>query len=78
MIADSVEAASRSLKEPDERQIDNLVDRIVDSKIQDNQFDYATITIQEINATRRILKKLVKSIYHIRIQYPTETDQKKI
>jgi putative nucleotidyltransferase with HDIG domain len=78
MIVDSVEAASRSMKEPDEKQIDNMVDRIIDSKIQDNQFDYATITIQEINATRRILKKLVKSIYHIRIQYPSESDGKKI
>ncbi len=78
MIVDSVEAASRSLKEPDEKQIDNIVDKIIDSKIQDNQFDYATITINEINATRRILKKLMKSIYHIRIQYPTEGDKKKI
>ncbi|RYD78371.1 MAG: HDIG domain-containing protein, partial [Sphingobacteriales bacterium] len=77
MIVDSVEAASRSLKEPDEKQIDNVVDKIIDSKIQDNQFDYATITINEINATRRILKKLVKSIYHIRIQYPAEAEKKK-
>jgi hypothetical protein len=77
MIVDSVEAASRSMKEPDEKQIDTMVDRIVDSKIQDNQFDYATITIQEINATRRILKKLIKSIYHIRIQYPAEMEAKK-
>ncbi|MGZ5304248.1 MAG: HD family phosphohydrolase, partial [Bacteroidia bacterium] len=78
MIVDSVEAASRSLKEPDEKQIDNVVDKIIDNKIQDNQFDYATITINEINATRRILKKLVKSIYHIRIQYPSEGEKKKI
>jgi putative nucleotidyltransferase with HDIG domain len=74
MIVDSVEAASRSLKEPDEKQIDNLIDKIIDTKIQDNQFDYATITINEINSTRRILKKLVKSIYHIRIQYPAEKE----
>jgi putative nucleotidyltransferase with HDIG domain len=72
MIADSVEAASRSLKNPDDKQIDNLVDKIIDHKIQDNQFDYATITIQELNTTRRILKKLVKSIHHIRVQYPAE------
>jgi putative nucleotidyltransferase with HDIG domain len=77
MIVDSVEAASRSLKQPDEKQIDQLVDKIIDAKIQDNQFDYATITIHEINTARRILKKLVKSIYHIRIQYPAETEEKK-
>jgi hypothetical protein len=78
MMVDSVEAASRSLKEPDEKQIDSLVDKIIDTKIQDAQFDYATITIQEINTARRIIKKLIKSIYHIRIQYPTEVIEKKI
>jgi hypothetical protein len=78
MIVDSVEAASRSMKNPDEKQIDNLIDRIIDTKMQDNQFDYATITIQEINTCRRILKKLVKSIYHIRIEYPVEPEEKKV
>jgi putative nucleotidyltransferase with HDIG domain len=77
MIVDSVEAASKSLQNPDDKQIDNLVDRIVDSKIADNQFDNATITIQEINSVRRILKKLMKSIYHIRIQYPSEPERNK-
>ncbi|MDQ3073233.1 MAG: HDIG domain-containing protein, partial [Bacteroidota bacterium] len=72
MITDSVEAASRSLKEPDEKQLEKLVDMIIDSKIQDNQFDYATITIHDINTARRVLKKLLKSIYHIRIQYPAD------
>jgi putative nucleotidyltransferase with HDIG domain len=72
MICDSVEAASRSLPSPDDKQIENLIDKIIDAKIQDNQFDLATITIQEINAVRRILKKHMKSIYHIRIQYPAE------
>jgi cyclic-di-AMP phosphodiesterase PgpH len=70
MIVDSVEAASRSLQNPDDKEIESLVDRMIDAKIQDNQFDNANITIQEINSVRRILKKLMKSIYHIRIQYP--------
>jgi cyclic-di-AMP phosphodiesterase PgpH len=72
MIVDSVEAALRSVKNIDDKQIDILVDKMIDAKIQDNQFDNASITIQEINAVRRILKKLMKSIYHIRIQYPVE------
>lgn len=77
MIVDSVEAASRSLKDPDEKQIDMLVDKIIDHKLSDHQFDLATITIQELNTTRRLLKKLLKSIYHIRIIYPSETEEKK-
>ncbi len=70
MMADSIDAASRALKNPDEMAIDKLVDKIIDGKIQDNQFDYAMITIQDINNTRRILKKLLKSFYHIRVIYP--------
>ena len=77
MIVDSVEAASRALKQPDEVQIDKLVDKVIDHKIEDNQFDYANITIQEINTSRRLLKKLLKSLYHIRISYPGEVEQKK-
>jgi len=78
MMADSVEAASRSLPNPDDKQIEILIDKIIDAKIQDNQFDNASITIQEINSVRRILKKLMKSIYHIRIQYPAEQVPNKI
>ena len=74
MMVDSVEAASRTLQKHDDKEIENLVDQIIDSKINDRQFDNASITIQEINAVRRILKKLMKSIYHIRIQYPAENE----
>jgi len=74
MMVDSVEAASRTLQKHDDKEIETLVDQIIDSKINDRQFDNASITIQEINAVRRILKKLMKSIYHIRIQYPTEDE----
>jgi putative nucleotidyltransferase with HDIG domain len=70
MMTDSVEAAARSLSEYNEEIIDSLVDKIIDGKLKDNQFEYAKITISEINTTRRILKRMLKSIYHIRIQYP--------
>ena len=70
MMVDSVEAAIRSLQNHDDMEIDNLVDKIIDSKIDDHQFDHAPITIREINMVRRLLKKLMKSIYHVRIKYP--------
>jgi putative nucleotidyltransferase with HDIG domain len=78
MICDSVEAASRSLQQPDERQIDILVDKIIDHKLTDHQFDLATITIQEVNSTRRLLKKLIKSIYHIRVIYPSSEEKTEV
>ncbi len=70
MIVDSVEAATRSLHNHDDSIIDSMVDKIIDSKIDDHQFDHAPITIREINMVRRLLKKLMKSIYHVRVQYP--------
>lgn len=70
MIADSIEAASRTLKEPTEQMINELVDRVIDQKLNDRQFENAMITFREINVTREIIKKLMISIYHGRIEYP--------
>ena len=78
MMVDSVEAASKSLKDPDEKQIDALVDKIIDGKIKDDQFYFASITLQEINTARQLLKKLLKSVMHARVEYPGTTEEKKI
>ncbi len=72
MLADSIEAASKSLKNPTERDIDELVDKIIASKIDQDQLMDATITFQELEKSRTIFKKLLKSIYHVRIEYPEE------
>lgn len=69
MLVDSVEAASRSLQDPTEKEINNLVDNILDGKFQDNQLERADITIREINIIRNRLKRLMKSIYHVRVKY---------
>lgn len=71
MVADSVEAASRSNKKPDEQSISLLVDRIIDQQIADKQFDNAGITFKELTKIRKILKKKLMHIYHIRIEYPS-------
>jgi len=70
MIVDSIEAAAHSLKDPDEDSLEHLVDAIIDHKIDDRQFSDAPITLQEIETTRKIVKRLLKSIYHARIKYP--------
>ena len=69
MIADSVEAASRALKEPTEESINTLVDKIIDYKITQRQFMDANITMRDITDVSDILKSMLKSIYHIRIDY---------
>ena len=70
MMADSVEAASRSLKEPTEKNINSLVDNIINKQMQEEQFYNADITFSDISAAKKILKRKLKNIYHVRIEYP--------
>jgi len=70
MMADTVEAASRSLTKPDEESINNLVESAIDQQIKNNQFDNADITFRDIRKIKQIFKKKLLNIYHIRIEYP--------
>jgi putative nucleotidyltransferase with HDIG domain len=69
MLADSVEAASRSLKEPDEKSISNLVDRIVKYKLDQNQLKNSNITLKDLETIKTIFKRMLMSIYHVRMDY---------
>lgn len=70
MMADSVEAASRSLKVIDEKSINNLVDSIVNKQVDSGQFSNSSITLRDITVAKKILKRKLMNIYHIRIEYP--------
>ena len=69
MMADSVEAASRSLKEPTAESINGLVDKIVESKLSQKQLIRSNITLRDITEISEIFKDMLKSIYHVRIDY---------
>ncbi len=75
MIADAVEAASRTLKDYSEESISALVDGIVAGKVAERQFDDADISISEIGRVKTSLKEYLKQIYHARISYPKRKDQ---
>ncbi|MBR6879141.1 MAG: HDIG domain-containing protein [Bacteroidales bacterium] len=70
MICDSVEAASRSIKEPDENNISNLVDNIIQKQMDDGQFLNVDLTMRDFTTIKKVLKKKLMSIYHVRIAYP--------
>lgn len=70
MMADSVEAASRSLADKTEEAINKLVDNIIDTQIRDNQFDNANLTFRDITTIKKVFKKKLMNIYHVRIAYP--------
>lgn len=69
MMADSVEAASRSLKKFDKETMDNLVEGLIDHQKNEGQFDNASITLQDISQAKRTLKLALHGIYHQRISY---------
>lgn len=69
MMADSVEAASRALKEHTEDSINTLVDKIIEHKLKLNQFANSNITLKEITESATIFKAMLKSIYHVRVDY---------
>ena len=75
MMADAVEAASRTLKDYSEESISALVDRILANKYDDSQLAEADISLREINAVKASFKRYLQQIYHARIVYPKRTSQ---
>ncbi len=70
MMADAVEAASRSLNEYTEESISALVNKIIDSQVADGCFQDCPITFKDIATAKRVLIERLKTMYHTRIQYP--------
>lgn len=70
MMCDAVEAASKSLKEPTAKIVDQFVEKIIDKQIEEKQFLNADITFKEIEVIKKVLKAKLKNIFHLRIEYP--------
>ena len=70
MMCDSVEAASRSIKEPTSKVIDDFVEKIINKQMKEGQFLNSDITFMEIQQVKKVLKRKLKNIYHLRIEYP--------
>lgn len=71
MMADAVEAASRSLPEYTEESINALVDRIIDGQVQEGHFQHCPITFKDINDIKTTFKEKLRTVYHTRISYPS-------
>ena len=70
MIADSLEAASRTLKDYSSESISELVERIVRYKIAEGQLDESDITIKELTTIKAVIKSYLAQIHHERVNYP--------
>lgn len=70
MMADAVEAASRSLKQYDSDSITNLVENIINAQVKENQFINTDITFNDVTTIKKMFIKKLMNIYHVRIEYP--------
>lgn len=71
MLCDTLEAASRTLKDNSQTTFDEFVEKVVSHKMEEGQFDEAEITLKEINIVKSVLKQYLSQIYHERIVYPS-------
>jgi hypothetical protein len=70
MIADSTEAACKSLKNPSEEELFSLIDSVIRGKLTSGQLEDSQLTFQELETSRRIFRNILKSVHHTRIAYP--------
>ncbi|AJS57705.1 HD family phosphohydrolase [Paenibacillus sp. IHBB 10380] len=71
-IADSVEAAVRSLRNPTVEQVETMIEKIIKSRLDDHQFNECDLTLKELDIIGKTLKESVMGIFHSRIEYPEE------
>lgn len=76
-IADSVEAAVRSLRNPTLEQIDSMVHKIIKSRLDDGQFNECDLTLKELDKIAKTLNETLLGIFHSRIEYPSDLAPKK-
>ena len=72
MLADSIEAASKSLKNPTGQDIDQLIEKIVSYKIDQHQLVESQLSFHELEECTSVFKNLLRSIYHVRVEYPDD------
>ena len=76
MLCDTIEAASRSLKDYSKENISSLVDRIVEGKVNDGQFTNADVSLRELNTLKDVIKAYLTQMYHSRVKYPPRKGRK--
>ena len=73
MMADSVEAASRSLTDHSPEAISNLVNRLIDGQVADGLHNESPLSFRDIKEIKETFISRLRSMYHARVQYPSET-----
>ncbi|EHA6439665.1 HD family phosphohydrolase [Clostridium perfringens] len=77
MLADSTEAAVRSINEPTEEKIEKMVNNIIDDKLASGQLDNCDLTLRDISKIKKCFLKALNGIHHERIEYPDDNKKEK-
>ncbi|HSV98254.1 MAG TPA: HDIG domain-containing protein [Spirochaetota bacterium] len=78
MLADAVEAASRSLQDPTSVKLESLVKKIIYNKLNDDEFEYSDLTMSDLNKIQRAFMRILNGIFHTRIEYPDNEEVQKL
>jgi len=75
MLADSVEAASRSLDQPTHKRLQSLIDLIFKERIEDGQLDDTDLTFRDLRRIKETFLQMLMGIYHVRVKYPDQEEE---
>ena len=75
MLADSIEAASRSLDDPSRKHLKSLIDLIFKERIEDGQLDDTDLTFKDLNRIKDTFLQMLLGIYHVRVKYPDQDEE---
>ncbi len=74
MLADAIEAASRSIQEPTTLKLEGLVKKIIYNKLNEGELENASLTMFDLKRVQRAFMRILNGIYHMRIEYPTKEE----
>lgn len=75
LLADGVEAASRAMKDPSYQKLENLIDKMVDERVNEGQLSKTPLTFQDIRTIKETFLNILVGIYHSRVEYPDDTTE---
>lgn len=78
MLADAIEAASRSITDPSLTKLETMVKKVIYNKLNDGELDYSDLTMQELNIIQKSFLIILNGIFHNRIKYPDKDQIKKL
>jgi cyclic-di-AMP phosphodiesterase PgpH len=76
LLADSIEAASRSMKDPTYNKLENLINRMVDDHVYDGQLNHCPLTFDQLDTIKKTFLNILIGVYHSRVEYPEEKKEK--